>query len=340
MADGANGPGPRRSSSSRAAAVAATLAAVASAKAAADDAVASVSSSGRHRSIGTSISDTLVVTRAGGGTAGAGSGARREEAVNRGGVRARPAAWPEPAPGKEDGGDAGRERSAVAANCGHLRRVGSDEDGAKWHKREAGEFSGSADEKARSPEGGGGGGGVRYAGGEAHRLRGDLDPTKLEEEATTSAAAPRPLSGLTPGPSSWSTSPTGMGAPAGEGGDSPPRLGSPELSPLAPPQSRRSPDNVRNRQISGVDAIIARSPIAFPTAAGVGLDRGIAGEGAGVLEGDFDGVVGVNGGGELGMTRPRTATRRWDRPGPPGDDEVISKALLSRAAVTSTLSNR
>lgn len=45
---------------------------------------------------------------------------------------------------------------------------------------------------------------------------------------------------------------------------------------------------------------------------------------------------------DLGMTRPRTATRRWNRLGPSGDDEdeVIAKTLLSRLTVTSTLSQR
>lgn len=60
--------------------------------------------------------------------------------------------------------------------------------------------------------------------------------------------------------------------------------------------------------------------------------QGVAGTGDGA------GWVAVDG--ELGMTRPRTATRRWDRPGPLGDDEVIAKTLLSRSAVASTLSNR
>lgn len=55
------------------------------------------------------------------------------------------------------------------------------------------------------------------------------------------------------------------------------------------------------------------------------------------------GRFGGDGGDEdLGMTRPRTATRRWNRPGPPGDDEdeVIAKTLLSGLTVTSALSQR
>ncbi|CAM9247615.1 unnamed protein product [Scytosiphon promiscuus] len=154
------------------------------------------------------------------------------------------------------------------------------------------------------------------------------------------------------------------------GGDSPPLLGSPEPSPVPaatavvvpsaspplpdgsnpqfmPSTSRRSP--VTSRQREKTDAIVARSStVGFPIATGdadrsshsSAVDPSPDCASADGRNTDDQEDTAAAEGLRLGMTRPRTATRRWDRPGPPGDDEVIAKTLLSRAAVTSTLSNR
>ena len=403
--------------SSRAAAVAATVAAVASAKAATDDAVASVSSSGRHRSIGTSISDTLVITARPGAAAGeAGVVAvadRPSGGGDRSGSRHRPAAsaWPEPAPGKDDGGRGGDHGRGVAAALGVVaagdrHRTGGDrqaEDASapptaghydnehKWHKHVTGGAAasvegGGVDDKARdrrdtnSSVGGGVGSGSR-----------GQDTTADEKgagRATSSVFVTNPWSQDLRG----GILGVGEAGKSGGGGDSPPLLGSPDPAPPAaaaaatavvasppppeknnppffPSSSRRSPNAARQRELS--DAVVGRSSIVgFPVTAGADADASCAAgadaarrsppsglrlkkeisedeSGKAVNAADMfseaDGGGGGGGGGgsgELGMTRPRTATRRWDRPGPPGDDEVIGKTLLSRASVTSTLSTR
>eukprot|EP00752_Nemacystus_decipiens_P010922 g9706.t1 len=405
--------------SSRAAAVAATVAAVASAKAATDDAVASVSSSGRHRSIGTSISDTLVITAHPGTADGGGVGEagvapnRHSDGGDRAGNRHRPeaaaaAAWPEKAPGKDDGGgrggDHGRGVAAalgvVAAGDRHRIRGEWQAEAAsaltaenydsehKWHKHVAGggavagvEEDGIGDDKARDRrECSSSAGGVG---------RGDRGQVAADDKGAGTATC----SGATPAfvTNPWSQDPRGGMLRIGEvgksggGGDSPPLMGSPEPAPAAaaagvasppPPEesnpplfsssSRRSPNTVR--QTGASDAVVGRSStVGFPVIAdpdavagrgpsavarlsppgGLELDKegpaddvGKATNAADILS-EVDGGGGGGGGGrELGMTRPRTATRRWDRPGPPGDDEVIGKTLLSRASVTSTLSTR
>ncbi|CAM9719046.1 unnamed protein product [Ectocarpus sp. 12 AP-2014] len=398
----------------RAEAVAATVAAVASAKAATDDAVASVAGSIRHRSVGTSISDTLVT--ADGGTA--------DQADDRAGGREHlPAAWSEPAPGKDEGGNYGRDRGrGVAAALGVVapgdcHRLGSerratggagdDHDECKWHKRVAGAFAGvegtADDEKGmerRGDSGGDGSGGKTRGKGTA-----DEKEARREGDGTDRPANAGVPSGVTPRftvdpwPKNSRVEAEGRnraGVPGG-GEDSPPLLGSPEAAPAAasnpagskneppyfPSASRRSPDRPQPRDKT--DAVVTRSSaVGFPittadgsssgggsnsppapsgglppearragdvsAAASATAASGPQPEGLSVADifgdsggGDCGGGSGGSGGGggdELGMTRPRTATRRWNRPGPPGDDEVIAKTLLSRATATSTLSNR
>ncbi|CBN74909.1 katanin p80 subunit [Ectocarpus siliculosus] len=397
----------------RAEAVAATVAAVASAKAATDDAVASVAGSIRHRSVGTSISDTLVI--ADGGTA--------DQADDRAGGREhRPAAWSEPAPGKDDGGNYGRDsgRGVAAAlgvvaagdrhRLGGERRAaggaGGDDDECKWHKRVAGAFAGvegtADDEKGVERRGDSGGDG---SGGKNRGKRtADEKEARREEDGTDRAANAGVSSGVTP---RFTVNPWPKDSRVEAGGrirtevpgggqDSPPLLGSPEPAPAAasnparskneppsfPSSSRRSPDRPQPREKT--HAVVTRSSaVGFPittadgsssggesnsppapsgglppearraggvsavaaAAAAAAAASGSEPEGLSVADifgGGGGGDCGGGGGGgdELGMTRPRTATRRWDRPGPPGDDEVIAKTLLSRATATSTLSNR
>ncbi|CAN0122144.1 unnamed protein product, partial [Ectocarpus fasciculatus] len=393
----------------RAEAVAATVAAVASAKAATDDAVASVAGSVRHRSIGTSISDTLVI---------ADGGAVDQAGDRAGGREHRPAAWSEPAPGKDDGGKYGRDRGrgvaaalgVVAAGDRHRpggerRATGGagDDDECKWHKRVAGAFAGvegtAGDEKGveRRGDSGGDGGGGKTRGNATADEKGE----RREGDGTDRAANAAASSGVTPRftvdpwPKDSRVEEAGgrirAGVPGG-GEDSPPLLGSPEPAPTAasnparskneppsfPSSSRRSPDRPQPRDKT--DAVVTRSSaVGFPITAADGSSSGGGGssksppapsgglppearragdvsvaaaaaapgpepEGLSVADIFGDGGGGDCGGGgggdELGMTRPRTATRRWDRPGPPGDDEVIAKTLLSRATATSTLSNR
>lgn len=434
---GGGGGAFRNRRSSRAEAVAAAVAAVASAKAATDDAVASVSSSGRHRSIGTSISDTLVITaHPGGGNCGVGAPeSRPEDSVgnSRGSKQNRSvaAAWTEPAPGKEDGSSGVDRGRGVAAALGTIAagdrpRLGDERHTAasnrdsehKWHKRVTSAFAGveqgadGAKAEDRRPDGGDGGG--RY-GDSGRRGLGAAEEKEAkltergEEKAPPGETAE--FSGaarlFTVNPWSQDLRKGGAGGAReeargrGEGGDSPPLLGSPEPMPAAavaaavvpaasaaaasvcaptdaatspplrhgdnalflPSTSRRSPDIFRQRE--SADAIVARSStVGFPIAVGdadsssshntvaPAPDDTPAEEINKRSEGDAAAADGISmadilsdgggggGGGELGMTRPRTATRRWDRPGPPGDDEVIAKTLRSRAAVTSTLSNR
>ncbi|CAB1105812.1 unnamed protein product [Ectocarpus sp. CCAP 1310/34] len=388
----------------RAEAVAATVAAVASAKAATDDAVASVAGSIRHRSVGTSISDTLVIA----------DGCTADQADDRAGGREhRPAAWSEPAPGKDDGGnyvrDCGRGVAAalgvVAAGdrhrlSGERRATGGADDGdeCKWHKRVAGAFAGvegtADDEKGmerRDDSGGDGSGGKTRGKGNA-----DEKEARREGDGTDRAANVGVPSGVTsrmtvdPWPKdSWveAEGRNRAGVPGG-GEDSPPLLGSPEPAPAAasnparsmneppsfPSSSRRSPD--RPQPSDKTDTVVTRSSaVGFPittadgsisgggsnsppapsgglppearragdvSAAAAAAASGPEPEGLSVADifGDGGGDCGGGGSDELGMTRPRTATRRWDRPGPPGEDEVIAKTLLSRATATSTLSNR
>lgn len=331
---GADGVHNRRSS--RAAAVAATLAAVASAKAATDDAVASVSSTSRHRSVGTSISGTLTITSVQGGSDGDSGGCLRDrrEAVDREDSRCRQPAWPERAPGKEDGGITGAAN--VAAGNGHREH--------KWHKRVAGTFAGAdADHKAGEGRG-------SVSGGERRDEKGFVAAAAASAVEPSISAAPSDLITTPWLPDSREGARLdGVGASAG-GGDSPPLLGSAEPPPALThhnPESlpsQRQQDDSRGKETI---AVATRPAMGFPVAATAGSS--VLLPGAIPAGGAFDDGVGVgadcrrdNGAGdaELGMTRPRTATRRWDRPGPPGEDEVLAKTLLSRAAVTSALSNR
>lgn len=347
---GANG-GPERRFT-RAAAVAAAVAAVASAKAATDDAVASVSSSGRHRSIGTSISDTLVITsstsRGGGGGHGGDDGGSN---LAEGGGQ-QPAAWPERAPGKEDGRIAGEQGLAVGSSHHHGGRLAGNEVEHKWHKRVTGTFA--CDAAAGDKFGDRVGTGQPGARGDGTLSKQDAG-RPVAAQGAASSATPSDLM-INPWPQAsrggggrYRQALDGMEARGG-GGDSPPLMGSPESPPPAArhsppfPPSRGSPDDSREEKPVGV---VARSMAGFPTtsAAAPGGDSdltpGLNSAGAS-REGDVwiadDGREGARG--ELGMTRPRTATRRWDRPGPPGEDELIAQTLLSRASVTSALSKR
>lgn len=391
--------------SSRAAAVAATVAAVASAKAATDDAVASVSSSGRHRSIGTSISDTLVITAHPGSGEAAAVANRPNDGGDRSGTRHIPAAaaWPEPAPGKDDGSRGGNHGRGVAAALGVVTAsaptAGHYDSEHKWHKHATGPVasvgdSAMNDDKARDRRDNGSAGAV----GSGNRIQ-DAADAKGAEMTTRSRATPAFVT------NPWSQDlrggggilGAGEGGKGGGGGDSPPLLGSPEPAPAVaaaaataavasppprenntsnnsnnlpffPSSSRRSPDAARQREPIN-EAVGRSSNVGVPTTAdaeanrGAGVDAGSSPPGglrrgkespvdaskalnaADIFSeanggGGDGGEDGGGGGVELGMTRPRTATRRWDRPGPPGDDEVIGKTLLSRASVTSTLSAR
>ncbi|CAM9504852.1 unnamed protein product, partial [Hapterophycus canaliculatus] len=444
----------RNRRSSRAEAVAAAVAAVASAKAATDDAVASVSSSGRHRSIGTSISETLVITaHPGRGGCGVGEAGATDDRPD-GGVgssrgskqhRAIEGAWVEPAPGKKDGSsglDRGRGVAAAlgVVAAGDRHRLGDERHTAannrdsehKWHKRVTGLFAGAEEAlddtktKHRRLDTGDSGCGRDGRGrsweiGAAEGKEAEVERTDEKKTPTGEANQFLGAAGLftvnpwSPGPPKRGAGDAGEGAQGrGEGGDSPPLLGSPEpiyadaeatsTAPAAhaaadaaaaataataaaaaaapadtttsPPQrisnnllslpstSRRSTGISRPRE--NTDDVVARSStVGFPVAIGDGgrnshntnapapectpaedrnersnSDAAVA-EVLSVADIFSDGGNGGgDGGGELGMNRPRTATRRWHRPGPPGDDEVITKTLLSRAAVTSTLSNR
>lgn len=386
---------------SRAAAVAAAVAAVASAKAATDSAVAAVSSSGRHRSVGTSISDTLVLAsahqvidenhRCGGGgeqnisaEEGQETGARREGGRNDGSSLGRRPDHPEPwsawaAPGKDDG---------------RVRRVSHE--GYKWHKRVPGALVGNSsgldgqvataddrlgdirclknnrvlDEEGQEKRHVGGGLGsaaLAAAGAKPSTTYASSYPVRNPWSRETRSMASRPIE---------DSRAVVRGAPGtGTGGDSPPLLGSPDSYPERLHQSsspvtssRRLPAERRSREkdTTRVPSIGVRPVPGFPaefvasSAAAAGAKT--AGDPPAVTPTESGADVGGsaikscllqegsgidaycrnegNGSGELGMTRPRTATKRWDRPSLPGEDEVIAKALLSRAAVTSTLSNR
>lgn len=342
---------------SRATAVAAAVAAVASAKAATDNAVASVSSSGRHRSIGTSISDTLVFTAARRGKGGGGEGldggrggvGGGGELENRGEGNFS-AAWPEPAPGKEDrGGNTGV--GAVRRFHRDQQRKGSSEE-YKGANQIATVLDGgpSADDKVGEGRGSGKVEAWRSAGGKK-QVVGEAVPAVAASAVSPNLIANPWIQDLRGGVRSLAT----LGGVGGKGGgeDSPPLLGSADSPPLLPRQSSpsspsRRPPNTSQR-IDGAITPFKYSATGFPVAP-ITVGNTDLSPGADATEGSRGNAFGVgndsgeNGGvvreDELGRTRPRTATRRWDRPGPPGEDEVIAKVLLSRAAVTSTLSNR
>lgn len=347
----ASSGGPDRRST-RAAAVAAAVAAVASAKAATDDAVASVSSSGRHRSIGTSISDTLVISSSS-RDSGVGCGGDDGGSINlaEGGGQ-HPDVWPERAPGKEDGGVAGEQGAAAGSSRHHHGgRLAGNGVEHKWHKRVTGSSACDAAGEKLGYWVGSGKGGVRGDGALSIQDAGRAAAAQgAASSATPSDLIINPWPQPSRGGGGYRHALDGVEARGGGGEDSPPLLGSPESPPPAVrhsppfPPSRRSPDDSREEKPVGV---VARSIAGFPTSStpggGGGLDvtPGLNPAG-GSREGDVwiadDGREGVRG--ELGMTRPRTATRRWDRPGPPGEDELIAQTLLSRASVTSSLSHR
>lgn len=405
----------RRPSQTRAAAVAAAVAAVASAKAATDDAVASVSNSvsGRYRSIGTSVSNTLVMASAGDmdgtdgsdgrnfgvkdeGQIGEGLATRRAgtditrvrgvEIVGEGmGVGVRAAAvrgWQSGSDPRALGEVGGGSCLALAQNTvapGKYeeadRRRADDANGRdrcyKQRLRDPGD-RGVYDSKS---EGGATGGRSQCKGdGSGNNCVYDKGDPSGSKQYETAEVVPPAITTKPP----WSIPPETPQTPryktagdggileilarggGGEGGGergrgtvtpgtgeySPPLLGSPSSSPARAPEQRpqsssppctNTPSNDVRHQ-GQIHSEVSMRPSGEQDTPAAGTLSGS--EVAAVQEraGRSDGWS--VGSGELGMTRPRTATRRWDRPGPLGDDDVIAKTLLSSSAISATLRNR
>lgn len=125
--------------------------------------------------------------------------------------------------------------------------------------------------------------------------------------------------------------------------DSPPRLGSVgSASPVyrSPPRTPELPcGEQKGGAIDGMESARQDKLVKSKEDCTSRPDSTVT-TGGQVKRGDLDGYGLDRGIGELGMTRPRTATRRWDRPEPPTDNEIISRALLSSSSIISTLTNR
>lgn len=393
---GAGKPDPSRRAA-RAAAVAAAVAAAASAKVAADDALASMSSSGRHRSIGTSVSDTLIMRSATDGVARDGKidgsdvagddvgstrqGVGKEDpgtALRQGGHIAAPSGsvWQEPAPGKHDGEVRGRDGGVDSFINGSHRRArecrreyglgkggggGGDDDGKKLcedldgDKRRKQYAERSSDGIARRNDDSGSPADAREPSISEHKssdrcieAAATKDAQRDEEEYHVSPQASAPAQ---PHPSPIVTNPgpaftSGSGAfeiasPVDGENDSPPCLGSlgsatVEHSPtFGCRNGATSPENGPGVTESGSLEELGGCEASTPAVeARAKLRRGVEEwPGSGGEDGSW-------GNGDLGMSRPRTSTRRWDSPRPPKDDEVIAKTMLSHSAATSMLRER
>lgn len=307
---------------------------------------AAVSTSGRHRSIGTSASETLIAvassssSRKAGGSVGKGGdiGARslspgRTDPPE---VKSRGSGMPE----RED-----MER--YRAPPGIVNAVRNE----KWLQRNVG--SGSV---------------VIAGADEKDYLGAARDGRKKEEHKGVRAFEKQ--SAMAPGKSRIVAEEEGLwlrGASEEIGEDSPhsrrllspsttrSRSASPPPSPFQSPRAvsplSRPSRMVQDVAISGdgFAAVNARSAANVPAGASItvgsvsAVDDVVSSMAVGVESRPMGARFRGDGRDEdLGMTRPRTATRRWDRPGPHGDNEgeVIAKALLSRLTVTSALSQR
>ena len=293
----------------------------------AEEAIATESSSsGRYRSIGTPVLETLVLASGWGrynegGVASPGSWYNDQRGA---------AAWAEPKsgspPGKWDGYTALAPAEAVGAplDCDLECLPGI---GAAINRKERREQDADTEEEQQD------------AATSSRRNINAKSVGVLEETQTDKVRAQAGVnSRITE--DSWL-----YDVGKGEAGDSPPLLGSEDSSPRLPsvvPSSSRSLHGEQNPSEEGETVVATRPAVGgFSTGAAVSVDTDLSTPSPGSvssMETDLRGVAG--GGHELGMTRPRTATRRWDRPESPGEDEVITNMLLSGAAFTSKLSER